>query len=486
MKRFITILLLFTATNTFAQQIDLSGFWPNISDENMDIVWLDHLKAEIPINKNMIFSAGLILPAGYYSLRNAGVKVYLEPGMSLDVSRGNGAIEYSGKGSIENDIIAQKDELAASIFLMTGRYLSDKLNMMEPDDFLAKVKSYTSAAFKLINNPVVSAYFKNSQTECINYFCKRITNDYRARYGIDAIKEKEAGPLLQDYFKLGQTAELWKKYKQAVQAAHIKSLSPADSVRLDPFRDFDMNNELAYRSSEDYRVLYDKKYVALMNKAFAADRSVKGKDLSDKVISENINNSFIRQEVEYQYVLNRFKINREKDQTYQQYIVTATNKEYIEDIKRLYWGTKTKEGLPSPDFQCIGANGKKVSLSDFRGKYVYIDLWATWCVSCIAEMPDLKSLEKKYEGKKIQFVSISIDRKQDELKWKKFVKDSHLIGQQLINYDGKSDFADFFRISTVPRFILIDPNGLIVNEDALRPGEHDLAKQLDSLLAKLN
>ena len=69
-----------------------------------------------------------------------------------------------------------------------------------------------------------------------------------------------------------------------------------------------------------------------------------------------------------------------------------------------------KEGDQAPTFKYLDINGKEVSLSDLKGKYVYIDIWATWCGPCTGELPHLKELEKKMHGKKIVFVSISCDK----------------------------------------------------------------------------
>ena len=71
---------------------------------------------------------------------------------------------------------------------------------------------------------------------------------------------------------------------------------------------------------------------------------------------------------------------------------------------------KEKDSGIAPDFTYPDVTGKQVSLSDFRGKVVLIDVWATWCGPCNAEIPKLKELEKKLEGRNICFVSISCCR----------------------------------------------------------------------------
>jgi len=140
-------------------------------------------------------------------------------------------------------------------------------------------------------------------------------------------------------------------------------------------------------------------------------------------------------------------------------------------------------GKPSPSFDYENFKGGKTKLSDLKGKYIYIDLWATWCAPCRAEIPYLQKLEEQYHGKNIEFVSISIDKAKDNEKWKKFVTDKHLGGTQLFaDKDWESEFVVNYGVTGIPRFILIDPKGNIVSSDASRPSDPKLQEQLNSLL----
>jgi thiol-disulfide isomerase/thioredoxin len=140
-------------------------------------------------------------------------------------------------------------------------------------------------------------------------------------------------------------------------------------------------------------------------------------------------------------------------------------------------------GKPSPEFEYENYKGGKTKLTDLKGKYVYIDLWATWCGPCRAEIPFLQKIEEKYKGKNIEFVSISIDKAKDNDKWKKFVADKNLGGVQLFaDKDWESEFVMSYGVTGIPRFILIDPNGTILNPDADRPSSAELQTKLDALL----
>ena len=139
------------------------------------------------------------------------------------------------------------------------------------------------------------------------------------------------------------------------------------------------------------------------------------------------------------------------------------------------------EGKESPKFvDYEHYNGGIISLDDLKGQYVYIDLWATWCAPCLAEIPFLKAVEKEYHGKKIQFVSISVDQKSEYNKWRAMVKDKELGGIQLFSNEDRA-FTSAYKVTGIPRFILIDPEGKVVSADAPRPSGSQLKDLLSSL-----
>lgn len=152
------------------------------------------------------------------------------------------------------------------------------------------------------------------------------------------------------------------------------------------------------------------------------------------------------------------------------------------DEKMFIKNTLAKGSL-SPKFSGYeNYNGGTTSLDDLKGKYVYIDFWATWCGPCKAEIPSLKELEKKYHGKNIEFVSISIDVEKYHEKWKNMVKDMELTGIQLIAPKSvDSEFLKAYKINAIPRFVLLDPSGNIVDAAAPRPSEEKLITLFNEL-----
>lgn len=156
---------------------------------------------------------------------------------------------------------------------------------------------------------------------------------------------------------------------------------------------------------------------------------------------------------------------------------------YISQLRQKGLEMTKMTNTPSADFDYENHKGGRTKLSDLKGKYVYIDLWATWCGPCRAEIPYLQKIEEKYHGKNIEFVSVSVDTPKDHDKWQKFVTDKQLGGIQLLSdNEWKSAFVTSYNVTGIPRFILIDPKGNIVSADAARPSSPDLQTQLDSLL----
>ncbi|WP_455665484.1 TlpA family protein disulfide reductase [Phocaeicola sp.] len=140
---------------------------------------------------------------------------------------------------------------------------------------------------------------------------------------------------------------------------------------------------------------------------------------------------------------------------------------------------KLKAGTPSPTFSCPDIDGKTVALADLKGKFVYIDVWATWCGPCRGELPHLKTLEEKYADKDIYFVSLSCDK--NKKAWENMVKKDEMKGIQL-HLGVESPFMDAYLINGIPRFILLDRDGKIISANMTRPSDPKTAEKFNELL----
>jgi thiol-disulfide isomerase/thioredoxin len=158
-----------------------------------------------------------------------------------------------------------------------------------------------------------------------------------------------------------------------------------------------------------------------------------------------------------------------------QFLVTdSMQARYFRALKKLSGYAK---GVTGYNFSYPNVQGKQVSLADLKGKVVLIDMWATWCGPCKAEIPYLKKLEEELKDKNIAFVSISVDEEKDKLKWEKFIEKEQLGGIQLFA-KGWSDFARFYDINAIPRFLVFDQQGKIVTVNSPRPSDPALKELL--------
>ena len=124
--------------------------------------------------------------------------------------------------------------------------------------------------------------------------------------------------------------------------------------------------------------------------------------------------------------------------------------------------------IDAPEFSLTDLSGKQKSLVDYRGKYIFMDIWATWCGPCRMQIPAMKELEKKYEGKNLVFLSISVDPEKDKSKWKTMIAEENMAGEHLFA-GHESGFGEVYEVEYIPRFLFIDPNGKILLYDAPQP-----------------
>lgn len=131
---------------------------------------------------------------------------------------------------------------------------------------------------------------------------------------------------------------------------------------------------------------------------------------------------------------------------------------------------REKRGEDAFEFAIEDAKGKTVRMSDFKGQYVFIDIWATWCGPCKINIPYVNMLEEELKDENIAFVSISVDKPADKQKWLDFIKGTHLGGTSLMAENAfKSELCKFYGVNSIPRFILVDPDGKIVSANCRQP-----------------
>lgn len=163
------------------------------------------------------------------------------------------------------------------------------------------------------------------------------------------------------------------------------------------------------------------------------------------------------------------------------FLQTVKNADFATEIEgKIIQASKLLPGQPAIDFEMLDVEGNVKHLADFKGKVIYIDLWATWCGPCIQESPAFEALGKKYVGKDIVFLPVSTDTTTKP--WLRYL-DGHK--KELTQYHS-NDVAlkESWAIMYIPRFILIDKDFNIVNAYAPRPSSEEIGTLIDSVLNK--
>jgi len=152
---------------------------------------------------------------------------------------------------------------------------------------------------------------------------------------------------------------------------------------------------------------------------------------------------------------------------YDDFLVSGTTPAYVDTIKVFYeMMSKLKPGLPAPQFTLKDTNGKLISLSDFKGKLVYIDFGGVYCGPCLRDIGDnAAKVHEKYKNKDIVFINICIDETGDD--WKNKIKNLKFEGINLVAEGrGKHPICKDYNINGIPHYVLIDRDGNLANNNA--------------------
>lgn len=403
---------------------------------------------------------------------------------SLLILLASGAIAQVDKPRLLDNLFTEKEDLLAKYFPADQNGLKYSAFSMSPDIFLSRLNKFKAAAYQKASAQK-SGTLKQLIIDDVNAFSITVVQRYIDNYGIDSAKQAYFYSLIQE-----ENADK-KKIDEADRAMYTKKLKPAARTKLERLvnQKLNINNDQLFQRSAFYRRVIDTRIKKLLYKNYekqlnnGEDEDLFKMDIVHKLIS----NQFINDYYAYnamESIINNTKNKADVKSAYDKLLPQIKHPYYLSDLTKRYDNFITfSDGKPAPNFIYKDVNGKEVSLKDLKGKYVYIDIWATWCGPCKAEIPALNKIEEEFEGKNIHFVSISVDKLANYNLWKSYVINNKLKGIQLmVDKDFKSEFIESFNISFIPRFILIDPDGNIEDSNAKRPSDPALIKQLTQLL----
>ncbi len=427
----------------------LSGKIANKSAGEFTFNSLDRsIKKTIEVAEDGSFVDTLTVKEGVYIIYDGKnrASVNLNKGDNIEINYDANDFEntltFSGIGSEINNYLAAKSKKEAELM---GEGIG--IYLLEEDAYKTKISEIKSSSEALLNaSSGISEDFKAKEKRNINYAYLSMVDKYELYHGHYA-KKKD--------FKVSEGF-----------------LNELETITYDNEEDF-----LASSVYENLVNSHYQKEAAKLAENESVSEDVAFLKTAAKITNETIKNKLV-------YVNSKYGITytNELEDFYSAFMAASTNEENKKEITESYNKLKTvAKGMVSPKFEGYeNFKGGTTSLDDLKGKFVYVDVWATWCGPCKAEIPFLKEVEAKYHGKNIEFVSISVDVEKDHDKWKAMVSEKELKGIQLFSDKSwESDFVKGYLIKGIPRFILIDPNGNIVSSNAPRPSEKKLIEMFD-------
>lgn len=442
---FVLVLVLFSCTKETPDYTIVSGNMKNTEEGTFTITGLSFSK-EIKVKDDGSFQDTLHL--NYEGLYEIGKQpLYLEKGKNLRFEADAELLEdikFEADLAVENNYYAQKNRIGIEVIGTSPR----DFYSLEEAEFLAKLDELEKKRNELMENTSFTvADFKAKESKSIIYHKSFLIENYSNYHGFLVGN--------QEY----EVSDSFPKTDENIDFDNTDDFNFSSAYRNLVESNFQDNVQNAVNGGADY-------YETLLSN-FKVKKSQNIKNALGKNLAYEISPSNKNIEEFYNELSSGIS-----DEGFKKELTTKYNK-----VKVLV------EGEPSPKF--VGYENHKggvTSLDDLKGKYVYIDVWATWCGPCKHEIPFLKEVEQKFHDKNIEFVSISIDQKKDHQTWKEFVTEHQMVGTQLFaDNDWKSQFVEDYVIEGIPRFILLDTEGNIISADAPRPSDEKLSEMLSEL-----
>ena len=451
--KFLTILttlaLTYSLNVIYSQDLSsyvrLSGEITNPNSDKITIRGNGYIKV-IDVNTNGTFDDTLVIKEGNFTFYDTkeSTAMYLAPGYRLDISLDgkefDETLKYSGIGEKPNNFNARY-----FLFNEKNELDSETYKKMENQEYFDYELKTHASLMKLLNeSEIENEQFLENQADKFRF---QMLNNLITKMG-------------EDYFA-GKTKGIITQYLD----------SEIDKI--------DFKDSVLFASNNDYRYFLSSYFVAGLTSG-----DLKTLELYNEELLEMQKKSIVTTLKRGISFYNMDKL----DLYYQTYVKLAANDKDINRIKGKYERIKTlKKGSPSPSFNYPDSSGKNISLESLKGKLVYVDVWATWCGPCKAQIPFLKQLEEKYREEDIAFVSLSIDQLKNISKWKDMIVDKELEGIQIIaDKAWRSKFVTDYVIEGIPRFILIDKDGNLMDPMAPRPavykeGEMQLNEEIQKI-----
>tara|TARA_B110000908_G_scaffold79585_1_gene95363 strand:+ start:21 stop:1382 length:1362 start_codon:yes stop_codon:yes gene_type:complete len=445
---FIALLILFSCKENTTEIATITIINSNSIKDTIGIYDFEYdIIKSIPIGKKERITDTLSIKEGYYLLKekeNYHV-TYLNPSIKINLHIENDTIKFSGVGGNENNYLIKKEKFINS--LTSTAPSSSSYTSLTEDRYLDLVNSNYNKKIKFLNK------FENLNERFIELETESFYYDKMVRL---VFYESNL-----QYIKDDKSFKVSRKFP-------------------DLYNNLDLKNE---KLLIHYNYLF---YIDSYLKIKTADKLKKKPNL-DEVITkletadEEIDNIKIKERIIFWNYKWSFVNSKNIDKAYQKFNLIVKNDSYKKIIKDKYFKTKKiGKGDIAPTFKLVNKDDNFISLSDFKGNIVYIDIWNTYCKPCIVEIPKFEKLKNRFSKEKIKFVSICVNSPKEN--WKKMIEKKNLTGIQLFSKESNGEFFEKFMFNSAPRYILIDKEGKIIESHAGKPSDQKLIEEIERLL----
>lgn len=345
----------------------------------------------------------------------------------------------------------------------------------------AEISRFVNLSSKAFDSMKYSSMDPSASRPNAEYRALLEENYAKVKAALKKIKNKEQR---QYYTRLSEGNYKWTKARLIMDDCENKKVnSKTDPEMLALIKDIDVNDDIYYQTNMSLTALNQS-----AKNEFGGNNEALCYELMD-IVNKRVTNPKLRNVMvriigqdyyiygdgtgNYEEFTKRFKEFAGNDAP----IVDGMYKNFLE-VKKAK--EKTATGTPAPDITLDTPDGKQVQLKDIcKGKFTYIDVWATWCGPCKKEIPHMAKLVERFKGNdKVQFLSISVDESVEA--WKKMIEaDKPEWAQYNIHGKTNQQFSADWGITGIPRFIMIDKDGNIFSADATRPSNEKTAKTIE-------
>lgn len=399
-------------------------------------------------------------PAQFYD-GNEVSPMFLSPGDKLNVTLNtkdfDESIKYTGKGASENNFLAKKYlmlEDPPPNFWKLADSLSpegfEKECQIIKDEQLALLKQYSTQdqANKSFINFQKTEYHFQFANNLFYYFMKN--RDYKLHPDTINIPKYFFTQFekTMEYTDPCQKSSAYNKYIDNFEAftyysADVKLNNKKES---DSLLFLEINNKLAGLAKE--KAIANQFYMGLAS--YTTDYFEENRQLFD----ENVTSPEIRDIVINKYETTKFELSKPMPENA---ILKDLNEEEFSEIS----------------FQEI--------LNKYSGKVVYLDFWASWCGPCRGEMPNSLKMQEHFAGKDVAFVYISSDNGYEE--WEAMIRVLQISGDHYrSNRKVQKEYDALFNVRYIPRYVLYDKDGNVVDSTAIRPSDQNIIAEIEKLL----